>query len=310
MTIEVIIPNYNGLNLLKKNLPKVLTVMKTYKNYTVTVVDDGSTDESCNYVSELMRKFKHLSLITNKVNKGFAGSVNSAGLKSKADIIVLLNTDVAPLRRFLDPVIEDFDKDEHLFGVGFLDKSIERNNVVLRGRGIGKFEKGFLVHAAGEVDKNNTLWVSGGSCALRRELFVKLGGFDELYNPFYWEDIDLSYRAQKAGYRVLFEKKSVVEHRHEQGSIKSSYSHNKIKVIVYRNQFIFVWKNITDFDLTILHFLYIPYHIMLAILRLDYVFLYGFVLAIMLFPVIILKRFTNTSLITLTDKEILKRYIE
>ena len=52
---------------------------------------------------------------------------------------------------------------------------------------------------------------------------AKLGGFDGLYDPFYWEDIDLSYRAQKSGYKVIFEPKSIVTHEHEKGTVKEMF---------------------------------------------------------------------------------------
>ena len=75
--------------------------------------------------------------------------------------------------------------------------------------------------------------------------YREIGGFDSLYSPFYWEDIDLSYRAWKQGYSVLFDPEIVVEHHHE-STIKSFFSDFYVTSIAYRNQLLFIWKNIYD----------------------------------------------------------------
>jgi len=104
-----------------------------------------------------------------------------------------------------------------------MDESIEHGKVVLRGRGIGKWQRGFLTHSLGDLNKTDTLWVSCGSGAFRASIYRKIGGLNNIYNPFYWEDIDLSYKAQKAGFKVIFEPKSKVIHEHSKGAIASNY---------------------------------------------------------------------------------------
>lgn len=308
MKIEVIIPNYNGLSLLKKNLPKVLKVMSNYKNSSITVVDDGSEDGSYIFLEELANKHSNIKIIRHHKNQGFSSSINTAAFSSKAELIVLLNTDAVPHDKFLDLIIKDFSHDENLFAVGCMDESIEDGIVVLRGRGVGKWEKGFLLHERGEVDRDNTLWVSGGSSVIKRSLFIKLGGFDTLYSPFYWEDIDLSYRAQKAGYRIKFEKNSVVEHKHGEGAIKTHYNNLEITTIAYRNQFIFVWKNITDGKLLLSNLLWIPHHLFISLITLNLSLLLGFLFAIYKIPVIIQKRFSQERLYKLSDIDILAQF--
>lgn len=311
MNISIIIPNYNGEKLLVRNLPHVLQVLSLYKNGTIEIIiiDDASTDRSVLYIEDQISKTKniHLRLIQNKKNVGFSSSVNRGVSEANGEILILLNTDVVPEKNFLEPLIEHF-KDENIFGVGCMDKSVEGSNIILRGRGVGKWERGFLIHRRGEVDKSNTLWISGGSCALRKTLFTKLDGFDSLYNPFYWEDIDLSYRAQKAGYQILFEEKSIVTHKHSQGAIASHYSASQIKTIAYRNQFIFIWKNVTDFSLLFSHVFWLPVHIAQAAIRFDWEFLMGLLLAMNKFPVIINKRFKQKKYFKKTDKEILEQF--
>ena len=84
-------------------------------------------------------------------------------------------------------------------------------------------------------------------------MWERLGGMDPLFNPFYWEDIDLSYRAVKAGYALKFEKKSIVHHYHEKGKILTFFSGSLIQELL-RNQFVFIWKNMSDIDIIRSHF--------------------------------------------------------
>jgi GT2 family glycosyltransferase len=154
------------------------------------------------------------------------------------------------------------------------------------------------------VNSNDTFWISGGSCAIRKKCFEKIGEFDNLYDPFYWEDIDLSYRARKSGYKIKFNPESVVEHRHEEGSIKKHYNYEKIKFIAYRNQFIFIWKNITDNGLIMSHFIWLPYHFVTALLRFDTAFFSGFILALLKMPQILTKRGLQKMQYKKNDKEL------
>ncbi len=297
MSISIVIPNYNGEKLLEKNLPKVLSVVKEAE---VIVIDDASEDGSLKILDNFKSKIK---IINNEKNLGFSSTVNKAVKQAKGEIVILLNTDVVPEKDFLDPLLKDF-QEEKIFAVGCMDKSIEAGKVILRGRGLGKWQRGFFVHSRGEVNKTNTFWVNGGSGAFRKSIWEKLGGFNELYNPFYWEDIDLSYRALKSGYKILFEPKSIVIHEHEKGSIKSKYSSNEVKTIAYRNQFIFVWENATDYSLQFIHCIFLPYHFAKALFRFDLAFFVGFFRAFILLPQIIGSSLNYQKLFVKKDSEV------
>lgn len=302
MKVSIVIPNYNGEELIKKNLPKVI---EASLDSEIIVVDDASNDQS---ITEL-KKFERIKVLRNKNNLGFSSTVNKGVSEASGDIVVLLNTDVYPERNFLKPLLEHFN-DPKVFAVGCLDKSIEQGKTVLRGRGIGKWQKGFLVHSRGEINKNNTLWVSGGSSAFRKPIWHRLGGLNELYNPFYWEDIDLSYRALKSGYEVLFERKAIVYHEHEKGAIKIKYSNLQIKRIAYRNQIIFVWENATDLSLQFIHVIYLPYHFLKAVFRGDLAFLLGFLDAFVLLPKIIKSSFRVQKQFVKSDREVTQEFAQ
>lgn len=317
MNLSVIIPNYNGEELLKKNLPKVFDAISLYKNGTVeiVIVDDCSTDDSVNVLSNLLPKLKSafsdikIKIIKNEKNVGFSSNINNGVKNANGDILILLNTDVIPKKDFLDPLLRHF-SDKNVFAVGCMDESMENGKIILRGRGIGAWKRGFFVHARGEVDQANTLWVNGGSGAFRKSMWERLGGFNELYSPFYWEDIDLSYRALKCGYKIMFEPKSIVIHEHEKGAIKKKFSSMQIKSISYKNQFIFIWKNTTDLDLQFLHFFWLPYYFIRAFINMDLSFFNGFSRAFILLPKIIKSSFDDQRLFIKKDKEVVDAFIK
>lgn len=315
MNLSIIIPNYNGEALLKKNLPLVLKSVKEYKDGKIEIIipDDPSIDNSKEVIKDFIGNITQANITgktifnNDKKEAGFSRNVNRGVDLATGDILILLNSDVAPCEDFLDAMLPHF-TDPNVFAVGCMEESIEDDQKILRGRGVGKWEKGFLFHARGNIDKNNTLWAGGGSSAFRKKIWDKIGGLEDLYNPFYWEDIDLSYRAQKVGYKIIFEKKSIVIHEHEKGAIKTKYKSKEIKKIAYRNQFVFVWLNITDKDLLLSHMLWLPYHLLTALLRKDLRFFEGFLKALLKINKILKKRKEYRKLFIKTDKEILEEF--
>lgn len=304
MNISIIIPNYNGSELLKKNIPAVLKAIHEYRESEILIIDDASTDDSL----EILESFKNeIRVIQNKTNMGFARSVNKAVRNATGAIIILLNSDVRPEVDFIKPLLAHFENHK-VFAVACLDKSIENGKTVERGRGIGKWSRGFFVHNAGVLDKKPTLWASGGSSAFRKSIWEALGGFRTFYKPFYWEDIDLSYRAWKMGYEVDFEEKSIVIHEHEGGSIKKQFSPFFIKTIAYKNQFLFVWSNIRNSGYILDHLVWLPYHLIRSLMSTDFAFIFGLLKALLSVPSVIKINFIFKSKYLKSDKEILSLF--
>lgn len=313
MKIDIIIPNYNGSQLIKKNLPKVIDAVAGYTDIGVIIVDDASEKKDQEVLKEFVQRLKKeskvpLRLLLKKRNEGFASTVNKGAFATDADILVLLNSDVTPSKNFLDHPLEILSKNNHVFGVGCLDKSIEGDKVVERGRGIGFWSNGFLQHKAGKLNSEMTLWISGGSCVVRGDLFRAAGGFDPLYNPFYWEDIDLSYRIQKIGYTILFDQQSVVTHAHEEGAIQTQFTKSKIQQIAYRNQLIFHWKNITDTNLLFQHTLWVPVFAVKTLVKGDTAFTIGLIKALLTLPTLISYRFSSKQKNVRSDKVLLSMH--
>ncbi len=235
--VSVVIPNFNGEKLLEENLPFVLHAKTNEENHIseIIVVDDYSSDQS---VQILKTKFPEIKLIKHKINKGFSSSVNTGVRSAKGELIALLNTDVIPGEDFLVTVLPHFEN-KNVFAVSLHEKSY--------GWARGIFKDGFIVHEPGPEDNkiHNTFWVNGGSGVFRKLHWLKLGGMDEkLLSPFYWEDIDLCYRAAKRGWLLLWEPKAIVTHIHE--ATISKLPGKSTQRIMERNQLLFIWKNLTS----------------------------------------------------------------
>lgn len=234
-SVSVIIPTYNGLDLLRVNLPKVIEAKKNEANNIneVVVVDDGSTDGSVSFIKE---NFPEVKLIKHKIRRGFPSAVNTGVRSSNGELIALLNNDVSPEKNFLLPVLNHF-QDPKVFGVSFHERGY--------GWATGSFNSGYIeIGMGGETDKvHQSFFVSGGSAVFSRKIWSELGGMDEkLFSPFYWEDLDICYRAQKRGYINLWEPNSHVLHLHEStiGKLPKRY----VAKIRERNRLLFIWKNI------------------------------------------------------------------
>jgi GT2 family glycosyltransferase len=317
MDISIIIPNYNGAEILPKNLPHIFQAIKAYKrgNVEIIIPNDPSTDNSKEIIAEFIKSLEGTGIVgktvdnTRKEESGFSKNVNRGVARATGDILILLNSDVRPHKDFLAPLLSHF-SDENVFAVGCMDESIEEGKTVLRGRGIAYWARGFLHHQAGSLDKTSTFWVSGGSGAFSKKIWDKIGGLDVLYNPFYWEDIDLSYRAMKAGYRLIFERRSIVVHEHEEGTIKKKFKPKFIQKIVYRNQFFFIWKNITDGNLLFSHIIWMPYHLTKALLRKEWAFFSGLLLAVVQLGHVQNSRYRAKKNFVRSDREVLKEFKE
>ena len=239
MNVSVVIPNWNGEDLLAKNLPKVIKAKKNRDNHIkeIIVVDDCSTDGSQKF---LEKKFKgEVVLVKHTMNRGFSSAVNTGVRTAKSKLVCLLNTDVAPHEDFLVHVLRHFHS-KQTFAISFNEGKL--------GPAVGKFTNGYLEHKALESkETKETLWVSGGSGIFSRKIWISLRGLDEqMFNPFYWEDVDISYRAWKRGYELYWEPKAKVAHNHESTINPEKIDRKKIEITRERNELLFIWKNVTS----------------------------------------------------------------
>ncbi len=216
-SIAVCILNYNGAQLLRQFLPSVIQFSPQAKVY---IIDNQSTDDSC----ELLRnEFAETCLIINDDNYGFTGGYNH-GLKSvNEELIVLLNSDVEVTEGWLKPLITSFEdekvaacqpkilaqRQKELFEYagacgGYIDWL---GYPYCRGRIFETIEAD-----KGQYDQATQIfWASGACMVVRKDVFEEVGGFDLSFFA-HMEEIDLCWRIQSSGYKVMCNPASIVYH--------------------------------------------------------------------------------------------------
>jgi len=250
MKVSIVIPSWNNEKLLQTNLKHIYKSAKQV-NAEVILIDDASTDKSWKIIQQ-QTKHDFVSIERNNRNIGFARNVNKGVLKAKGKIVVLFNTDVKPNENCIQNSLHHF-KNKDTFAVSFNSGD---------GWAGGKWEKGlfhhYLIPSSNTTETQISLWASGGQAAFDKKKWNKLGGFDPIYSPYYWEDTDLGYRAWKMGWKTIWEPKCKVVHDHKQSVISINKSKNDILQTAMRNQILFTWKNIQDKEMIRNHIFSIP----------------------------------------------------
>ncbi|MDD4893910.1 MAG: glycosyltransferase [Candidatus Omnitrophica bacterium] len=253
--ISMVIPNYNGVAYLKECLPSVFSAEGfTDGQNEVLVVDDGSKDGSVDFIRN---NFPKVRIIQNKRNRGFGFTCNRGIKAAENEVIVLINNDIILTKDFLKPLLYHLEK-EDVFAVTPKLYGWDRETFVW-GMHMGHFDDGYI-RLWNEADTRNgdrikqaspSIFAIGGAMVFRKRDFIWLGGFDPIYRPNCWEDIDISYRALKRGLKVVYEPSSLMYHK---GRATLTYErHKEIK-----NELLFTWKNITSGKLLKSHLNLLP----------------------------------------------------
>lgn len=296
--ISIVIPTY----IKKQLLQNIRQNMKFFNNCEVIVVNDNPRERLKNDLKE----FRNIILLENNQNLGFAKSVNKGVIESSKKYVMLLNDDVFLLDKSYQKALDLFAKDSSLFAVSFAQK--ERDGSIV-GKNVLFWRRGLILHSKSkDAEFGYNAWADGGACLIDKNKFFQLGGFDSIYSPFYWEDIDLSYQAWKQGYQILFDPNILIKHHHE-STIGKYFSKKFIETTAYRNQLYFVWKNVTDFDLFFKHLLFLPLNLLYySVLKNQINFVRGFFGAIKNLSVILAARKRSNRDRKVSDKKILTRF--
>jgi GT2 family glycosyltransferase len=204
---------------LERYLPSV--VAHTEGDAEVVVADNGSTDDSLQW---LRLNYPDVRVIRLDRNYGFAGGYNRALREVESEYVLLLNSDVEVTAGWWQPLVEVLDTESDVAAVApKLLADMERTKFEYAGAAGGfidylgyPFCRGRILSNVeedrGQYDnRRDIFWASGAAMCCRRELFESLGGFDEDFFA-HMEEIDLQWRMQLAGWRIVVEPKSVVYH--------------------------------------------------------------------------------------------------
>lgn len=222
MKASVIIPNWNGCKLLQVCLDSLFK-QELSGDFEVIVVDNGSVDGSVEFIE---KNFPKVNVIKNSENSGFAKGINKGILASKGEYIALLNNDTEADRFWLANLCRVMDSKKDVgFCASRMMKFYEREIIDSAGDRINIVGQGDAI-AAGEKLTEKFMISSyvfsscAGAAIYRRELFTKVGLFDEEFFS-YFEDLDLAFRAQMQGFKCLYVPEAVVYHIHGATSNKN-----------------------------------------------------------------------------------------
>jgi len=237
--VSVIIPHWNG----RRHLHDCLTSLRrqTFADHEVLLVDNGSTDGSQEYVRE---EFPEVILIELGENRGFTGACNAGYAASRGEFVCLLNNDTETDPRWLEVLLDTFerhpqvgivagkmllfDQRDHFHTAG----DYYRVNGLPGNRGVWQADRG-------QYDQEEPVFSAcGGAAAYRRSMVEQIGFLDDAFF-FSCEDIDLAWRAQLAGWGVIYAPRAIVYHKLKASGgsgVTGSYHDG-------RNFLYVIWKN-------------------------------------------------------------------
>ena len=218
--LSVVILNWNGRNHLERYLPSVVE-HTVGEGVEVVVADNGSTDDSLLW---LRMKYPELRVVRLDKNYGFAEGYNRALREVEAEYYLLLNSDVEVTEGWWQPLVEVLDNNPDVAAVapkllsdaahdkfeyagaagGFIDYL---GYPFCRGRILSNVE----LDRGQYDDRREIFWASGAAMCCRSDVYHQLGGFDADFFA-HMEEIDLQWRMQLSGWRIMIEPRSKVYH--------------------------------------------------------------------------------------------------
>lgn len=246
MNLGIVILNWNGIKLLEKFIPPLLKY--TPEQHKIYVIDNGSTDDSI----EFIKKHKRIKIIKLDCNYGFAKGYNLGLRDVKEDILCLLNNDVEVTKNWTKSILKQFKEEADTAVIqpklknyfnkyefdyagaagGFLDKY---GYPYCNGRIYNKIEKDF-----NQYDKlSDIFWACGACFFIRKNIFESHNGFDENFWA-HMEEIDLCWRIQNSKFKIRFNHNSEVFHANA-ASLKQT--NPKKTYLNFRNQLFMITKN-------------------------------------------------------------------
>jgi len=250
--ISVVVPSWNGRPLLQKFLPSVVESVAAFQAATslpaeIVIADDHSNDDSARWLGE---HYPSIRFETASSRRGFSPTVNRGVRAAKYSWVFVLNNDVALEPNTLCPLIAHF-SDPSVFGV--VGQVYDAATGILIGGGqYGEFRRGFLgVHKRYFVSEREpptgvaylTFWGNGCSTIYDREKFLAIGGFEELFAPYGWEDVEIGIKAWKQGFPTIYEPRSAIWHARS-ATIGSRFSRQRVRAVYERNRLWAHWMHL------------------------------------------------------------------
>ena len=246
--VAVLVLNWNGRTLLQQFLPSWLAHIPDYAD--LIIVDNGSTDDS---VSFLQEHYRDVHLLAFEENLGFAGGYNRAIEELDYQTVILLNSDVELTSGWLDQPMQLLNSSPEIAAVqptlraqrspkdfeyagaagGFIDRL---GYPFCRGRIFDTIEEDRGQYA----DSVDLFWASGACLIIRRAVYREVGGLDTLFFA-HQEEIDLCWRLNARGWRIVSAPQSIVYHI---GGASLSVDSPRKVFLNFRNNLLMIYKNL------------------------------------------------------------------
>jgi len=321
--VSLVIVNHNGIQFVDECLRSVFN--SNYANFEVIFVDNGSTDKSLEYVKKAFGSENRLHFVENRASLGPAVGRNRGAKLAKGKYLIFLDNDTQVEKNFIGELTKVLESDNSIgSGQAKLLRMGTDNLYDCAGDYLGPL--GFLIERSrgakdtGQFDYiANILSAKSAASIIRKELFDRIGGFDEDYY-MYLEETDLSWRVWLSGFRVVFIPLAKVYHAFNtpKKDFKRYYPKYIVRYYGCRNYIATLIKNLNYLNLIKILPLHLCCWILLSCffalkggLYDSYLILKGVGWNILNTPSLLKKRrFINSNIRKATDSSILSKIME
>ena len=243
-SILIVVLNWNGIDDTEECASSLLA--QTYQNYKILIVDNASSDDSLPRLEKLKQTNPNkISILKNSQNLGFAGGVNSGiryAIKQNFDAVALFNNDATADAHWLENLEKNLTPETSIV-TGLLlhadGKTIDSTGDFYSSWGIG-FPRNRDNKTSEAPESGPVFSASGGASLYKISALKQIGLFDETFFAYY-EDTDISFRAQLAGHKVFYAKDAIAYHK--QGATSSKIPGFTVYQ-TFKNLPLLFWKNI------------------------------------------------------------------
>jgi glycosyltransferase involved in cell wall biosynthesis len=305
--VSFVLPCYNGKELMSKYLSSVLNIMDPVIDELI-IVDDASVDGSPDFIRGF---FPSARLIQMARNSGFSACAMRGVRESKNAYVCLLNTDLELMSGFLEPLLTHFDSPD-VFSVSSMqlppaDVIPDYALPALEIR-FGVLYYRYQRLRALLKETVEICWAQDAATVYDRDKLLALGGLELIYTPAYWEDVDISYRAWKRGWRSLYEPRSLHYHRHQKNTMSRIFSRFYIRCFHWKNRFLVAWRNFDTPVFWLEQTIFLPFTLFIFPLLGKPEFTLGFFMALRQIPDVLRRRLRDTGRPVISDRQILDRF--
>lgn len=256
--VSIIIPNWNGLYLLKQSLDPLLKAVDNFKGKAeVIVVDNGSQDRS---VDVMLDYYPNIQIKRFSHNTGFGYACNSGVELAKYSHVLFLNNDIYIPDNLIEVLVSFFKDKPDSFSVSpqtnfwrgkELTSEVFSSSINFSFNSDGELIQHWAVNQFNNIAEREspTIYGTGAVLLVNKSKFIKLGGFDSIYGLAYWEDVDLCLRAWRKGWGSYYTSEIIAWHK-----VSASSGGDKLEFkrrMMVANYIIFHLINVADIKITL-----------------------------------------------------------